>query len=113
MCRPVLHQSRMDARVCHVQGGMIDPAQIGQEAPAGSSLSQPERATSPPWHHTNPLARIHPDWEEAPVLARIMDRIGQKGGGRKKRDRRLFNVAHEMSTKLAKEAGPKPVLLTK
>jgi hypothetical protein len=76
-------------------------------------VPEPERAQSPPWHHTNPLARIHPDWEEAPTLARIMDRIGSKGGGRKKRDRRLITVGIEMSTKLAKEAGPKPVLLTK
>jgi hypothetical protein len=72
-----------------------------------------ERPASPPWHHTNPLARIHPDWEDAPVLARIMDRIGSKGGGRKKRDRRLIMVAGEMSTKLAKEPGPKPLLYTK
>lgn len=40
-----------------------------------------DRPASPPWHHTNPLARIHPDWEEAPVLARVMERIGHKGGG--------------------------------
>ena len=77
---------------------------------AGPSFTT-ERPQSPPWHHTNPLARIHPDWEEAPVLARIMDRIGTKGGGRKKRDRRLVQVAYEMSSKLSKEPGPKPVLL--
>eukprot|EP00983_Pelagomonas_calceolata_P018657 585360-Pelagomonas_calceolata.AAC.4 len=51
-----------------------------------------ERPSSPPWHHTNPMARIHPDWEEAPVLSRIMDRLGQKGGGRRRRDRRLGQV---------------------
>ncbi len=42
-----------------------------------------------------------------------MDRIGSKGGGRKKRDRRLAQVASEMGTKLSKEPGAKPVLLVK
>jgi hypothetical protein len=42
-----------------------------------SSSAFDGRSQSPPWHHTNPLARIHPDWEEAPVLVRIMDRIGE------------------------------------
>ncbi|KAF5831259.1 hypothetical protein DUNSADRAFT_13366 [Dunaliella salina] len=70
-----------------------------------------ERPSSPPWHHTNPLARIHPDWEEAPVLSRIMDRLGQKGGGRRRRDRRLGTVASEMKGKMAKESGPKPNLI--
>ncbi len=70
-----------------------------------------ERPKSPPWHHTNPLARIHPDWEEAPVLARIMDRLGSKGGGRRRRDRMLVQSNMELSQRLAKEAGPKPMLL--
>jgi hypothetical protein len=73
-----------------------------------------ERPQSPPWHHTNPLARIHPDWEEAPVLARIMDKLGTKGGGRRRRDRRLTTVAGEVTGKLSKELAPdgsKPVLL--
>ncbi|PNW88434.1 hypothetical protein CHLRE_01g029350v5 [Chlamydomonas reinhardtii] len=70
-----------------------------------------ERSQSPPWHHTNPLARIHPDWEEAPVLVRIMDRIGSKGGGRKRRDKRLEALTTELMTKYSKEAGAKPNLL--
>ncbi|MEW5310997.1 MAG: hypothetical protein WDW38_002747 [Sanguina aurantia] len=65
----------------------------------------------PPWHHTNPLARIHPDWEEAPVLARVMDRIGHKGGGRKKRDGRLELITAEMTAKFAKEPGARSNLL--
>ena len=70
-----------------------------------------ERPQSPPWHHTNPLARIHPDWEEAAVLARIMDKLGTKGGGRRRRDRRLGTIAREMQGKMSKESGPKPSLL--
>ncbi|EFJ43557.1 hypothetical protein VOLCADRAFT_121436 [Volvox carteri f. nagariensis] len=70
-----------------------------------------ERSQSPPWHHTNPLARIHPDWEEAPVLIRIMERIGSKGGGRKRREKRLDTLTGEMMAKYAKEAGAKPNLL--
>ncbi|MEW5299926.1 MAG: hypothetical protein WDW36_002896 [Sanguina aurantia] len=54
----------------------LDKLQLGRDTPAAA-----DRPASPPWHHTNPLARIHPDWEEAPVLARVMDRIGHKGGG--------------------------------
>ncbi len=70
-----------------------------------------ERPQSPPWHHTNPLARIHPDWEEAAVLTRIMDKLGTKGGGRRRRERRLGTVAREMQGKYAKESGPRPALL--
>ncbi|GIL44004.1 hypothetical protein Vafri_1589 [Volvox africanus] len=70
-----------------------------------------ERSQSPPWHHTNPLARIHPDWEEAPVLIRIMDRIGSKGGGRKRRDKRMDTLTGELMAKFSKEAGAKPNLL--
>lgn len=57
------------------------------------------------------MARIHPDWEEAPVLSRIMDRLGQKGGGRRRRERRLGSIANEMKSKMAKEPGAKPNLL--
>jgi len=83
--------------------------------PKGGATNVPaymqERPQSPPWHHTNPLARIHPDWEEAPVLARIMERLGSKGGGRRRRDRRLMSVASEMKGKMSKESGPKPNLI--
>lgn len=83
--------------------------------PKGAAPTMPvymqERPQSPPWHHTNPMARIHPDWEEAPVLARIMDRLGSKGGGRRRRDRRMVSVASEMKGKMAKESGPSPSLL--
>ncbi|GAX73893.1 hypothetical protein CEUSTIGMA_g1343.t1 [Chlamydomonas eustigma] len=96
------------------EGPIRKPGQDPNKGSAGQSKkASSERAQSPPWHHTNPLARIHPDWEEAPVLARIMDRIGSKGGGRKKRDRRLTQVASEMRNKLAREPGAKPVLLIK
>lgn len=84
----------------------MDKLQLGRETPVAA-----DRPASPPWHHTNPLARIHPDWEEAPVLARVMDRIGHKGGGRKKRDRRLELITAEMTAKFAKEPGARSNLL--
>ncbi|KXZ45269.1 hypothetical protein GPECTOR_56g365 [Gonium pectorale] len=85
-------------------------APIGLEKAKEEPPPFAERSQSPPWHHTNPLARIHPDWEEAPVLIRIMERIGSKGGGRKRRDKRLEQLTDELMGKFAKEAGAKPNL---
>jgi hypothetical protein len=84
------------------------------DQPNGKSYPTPlqERPKSPPWHHTNPLARIHPDWEESAVLARIMEKLGSKGGGRRRRERRLGTVGREMAAAMAKEPGfAKPTLL--
>ena len=65
-----------------------------------------ERPTSPPWHHTNPTARIHPDWEEAPVLTRIMGKICSQGaGGRKRREKRIPQGLADMTGKYSKDSG--------
>ncbi|GFR39951.1 hypothetical protein Agub_g29 [Astrephomene gubernaculifera] len=85
-------------------------APLGLEKAKESPPPFAERSQSPPWHHTNPLARIHPDWEEAPVLVRIMERIGSKGGGRKRRDKRMDALQNELMAKYSKEAGAKPNL---
>eukprot|EP00798_Chlamydomonas_sp_ICE-L_P013474 gene13474-19334_t len=99
-----------------VKGGYSqkkDPNKDPNE-PADPNKPEPvilERPKSPPWHHTNPLARIHPDWEEAQCLTRVMDRLGQKGGGRRRRDFNLRIANEELSERLQKEPGSKPRLL--
>ncbi len=45
------------------------------------------------------------------MLARIMEKLGSKGGGRRRRERRLGTVSREMQATVAKEPGMKPALL--
>lgn len=44
-------------------------------------------------------------------MVRIMERLGAKGGGRKKRDKHVSAVGQEMLAKFAREPGARPNLL--